>query len=336
MSAGSESSTTSSHRGHEDDAIQKELDTEEGTQDKNSGGKSIREGTPCEKSNDMDSLPATAIQGPVEPVPHQLSTLRRIATGLSSAAHLAPGPPPDGGFRAWCTSIMAFMFFNSWGFVQSFGVFQTYYVASLHETPSSISWIGSVQVFFLFLLGLPAGRATDAGFFHPLFVVGLLIQLLGVFMTSLSTKYWQAFLAQGVCQGIGSGMQFVPTMNVLSTYFDRNGALAVGIAATGTTIAGILMPVMVQQLLPTIGFAWTVRSLGFMMAVLGAVAAIVLKTRILSRKAGPLMDWSAFVERPFLLFCIGMFLNFWGVYFPFYYVSACTHCLNRIWSTDAL
>jgi MFS family permease len=140
-------------------------------------------------------------------------------------------------------------------------------------------------------------------------------------MTSISTTYWQVFLAQGVCQGIGNGLQFVPTMGLLSTYFDKNRAFAIGIAATGATTGGMVMPAMVQQLLPKIGFGWTVRALGLVMAVLGITAALFLKTRIPPRKAGPLVEWSAFTEVPFLLFCIGMFLNFMGVYFPFYYVS---------------
>jgi MFS family permease len=192
------------------------------------------------------------------------------------------------------------------GYIQTFGVFQTYYTATLREPVSTISWIGSIQIFLLFILGPLAGRATDAGYFRPVFISGLVLQLLGVFMTSISSKYWQIFLAQGVCQGLGNGLQFVPTMSLLSTYFAKNRAFAIGIAATGATTGGMVMPAMVQQLLPKIGFGWTVRALGLVMLVLGATAAYFLKTRIPPRKAGPLVEWSAFTEPPFVLFCIGM------------------------------
>jgi nitrate/nitrite transporter NarK len=184
-----------------------------------------------------------------------------------------------------------------------------------------ISWVGSIQVFLAFSLGLFSGRATDAGYFHHVFGFGLVVQLLGVFMLSLSRTYWQILLTQGVCLGIGGGCQFVSTLSVLSTYFDKKRALAMGIAATGTTVGSIIMPVMVQQLLSVIGFAWTVRSLGLLMTVLGLAAALGLRTRVPSRTAGPLMDWSAFTELPFGLFCVGVFFAFWGAYFPFYYVS---------------
>ncbi|KAF2628030.1 MFS general substrate transporter [Macroventuria anomochaeta] len=244
---------------------------------------------------------------------------------FTSKAHCTPSPPsppPDGGTQAWLTSILAlFVLFNSWGFIQSFGVFQTYYATTLSATPSTMSWIGSIQVFLVFSLGIFAGRATDAGYFHHVFGFGLLVQLLGVFMLSLTRAYWQILLTQGVCLGVGGGCQFVSTLSVLSTYFDKRRALAMGIAATGTTVGSIVMPVIVQQLLPVIGFAWTVRCLGLMMTVLGLAAAIGLRTRVPPRNSGPLMDWSAFAELPFGLFCVGVFFAFWGAYFPFYYIG---------------
>jgi MFS family permease len=55
-------------------------------------------------------------------------------------------------------------------------------------------------------------------------------------MTSLVKQYYQAFLAQGVCFGIGAGMLFVPSVAVVSTYFDKRRSLAVGISACGSSL----------------------------------------------------------------------------------------------------
>lgn len=47
------------------------------------------------------------------------STLQRIITGRSTTSYIDPGPPPDGGFRAWLMAIMSlFVVFNSWGYIQ--------------------------------------------------------------------------------------------------------------------------------------------------------------------------------------------------------------------------
>ncbi|KAJ9619283.1 hypothetical protein H2203_008612 [Taxawa tesnikishii (nom. ined.)] len=124
---------------------------------------------------------------------------------------------------------------RGWGYVNSYGTFQAYYVSALNESPSTISWIGSVQVWILFFLGAFSGRALDAGYFLPAYVIGIVIQVLGIFMTSLATKYWQLFLTQAVCTGIGSGIFFCPSMALLSTYFSKHRGVAVALATTGNS-----------------------------------------------------------------------------------------------------
>lgn len=45
------------------------------------------------------------------------------------------------------------------GIVNMFGAFQTFYETDLlsHESPSNISWIGSIQAFLLLLVGVFTG-----------------------------------------------------------------------------------------------------------------------------------------------------------------------------------
>lgn len=71
--------------------------------------------------------------------------------------------------------------------------------------------------------------------------------------------YYELFLAQGLCTGIGNGLLFCPSLSILSTYFLKNRGIAIGLAATGTATGGIIFPIVAQQLLPKIGFGWTVR-----------------------------------------------------------------------------
>ncbi|KAK9422944.1 putative MFS monocarboxylate transporter [Seiridium unicorne] len=74
-------------------------------------------------------------------------------------------PPPDGGWVAWTQALVAHLVIvNTWGIINSFGVFQSYYQGSLGRPASDISWIGSMQVFFLFVVGTLTGRLTDAGY----------------------------------------------------------------------------------------------------------------------------------------------------------------------------
>lgn len=113
-------------------------------------------------------------------------------------------PPPDGGIKAWTVVAMCHLAgFNTWGFLNSFGVLQSYYVAHLDRLPSEISWIGSVQAFMLFFISAFSGRLSDAGYFHQTLSIGTMLQLLGVFSASFGNNYWQLALSQGACVGIG-------------------------------------------------------------------------------------------------------------------------------------
>ncbi len=259
------------------------------------------------------------------------------AYNLSNSASQAPGPPPDGGYIAWTQVLMGhIVIFNTWGYINSFGVFQVYHVQNLSRPASDISWVGSIQIFLLFAIGTFSGRASDAGYFKHCFAIGLAVQLLGVFMTSLCTTYWQLFLAQGICTGIGNGLLFCPSLAVLTTYFLKRRAIAVGIAACGTATGGVVFPLLAQHLLPTIGFAWTIRVIGFIMLGTMVLPLFLMRSRLPPRKTGPLIELAAFKELPYLLFAVGNSLCFLGLYFAIYYVRFSTFCSKHRRITNAL
>lgn len=242
-----------------------------------------------------------------------------------------PKTPPDGGLQAWVQVFcMHLTCFNSWGMSNSFGVFQQFYTETLPQTPSDISWIGGVQVALLFFVGIFVGRLTDAGYFRPVFALGVLFQLVGVFMMSLCKTYWQLMLAQAVCMGLGNGCTFCSGLSVMSSYFSRNRALAVGIAVAGAAVGGLIYPVVGGRLLyqDAIGFPWTVRVMGFIMLATQIPCILLFKPYRPPRTSGPVIDWSAFKELPFIFFTISMFFNFWGLYFAFFYLG--TFARDRI------
>ncbi|KAI2602928.1 MFS general substrate transporter [Hypoxylon fragiforme] len=250
-------------------------------------------------------------------------TVNRVLSRISTKSSWNPGPPPDGGRVAWLACICGhFAIMNTWGFINSFGVFQTYYVSQLSRTPSEISWIGSLQVFLTFFIGTFTGRMTDAGFFRPVLICGTIFMTLGIFTTSVATQYWQLLLSQGLCMGIGSGFIFCPAISTVSTYFNKKRSLAIGITACGSVTGGLIFPAMARQLLPTVGFGWAVRAIGFVQ--LGSLIFTVafMKSRLPPRRTGSLVEWAAFKELEYTFYAAGMFFNFWGVYFAFYYLAA--------------
>src|SRR5690606_6605218 len=94
------------------------------------------------------------------------------------------------------------------------------------------------------------------------------------------------------------------------------------ITACGSATGGLVFPVVVQQLLPRIGFAWTMRVLGLINAVTLAPGFVFIRQRLPPRKSGPFFEWAAFKEAPYALYAVGMYLNFWGLYVAFFYIGS--------------
>ncbi|KAM3546376.1 hypothetical protein ARSEF1564_000651 [Beauveria bassiana] len=234
-----------------------------------------------------------------------------------------PPPPPDGGLTAWLQVLAGHLIvFNTWGYIISFGIFQPYYEQQLALDPSAVSWIGSVQICLVLLVGAFSGRLFDAGYFRQMLVVGALLQLVGIFAASAATRYWQLFLAQGVCQGLGCGAIFAPTVANTSTYFATRRTLAISASACGGATGGIVFPLIARNLLHSIGFGWTMRIMGFVvLAVYGIVLACV-RTRLAPRKAGAFIDTTAFQEATYMLFAVSMFITLWATYFVYFYARA--------------
>ena len=78
--------------------------------------------------------------------------------------------------------------------------------------PSQVSWIGSIQIFLTFAISAFSGRSADAGYARHAVLAGTFFCVLGTFMTSLAKTYWQIFLAQGICEGIGMGIMYMPAV----------------------------------------------------------------------------------------------------------------------------
>jgi len=207
--------------------------------------------------------------------------------------------------------------------VNTFGVFQTYYESALLEShnASEISWIGTFQAFLLVAFSLVAGPIFDRGHFRSLVIVGTFLTVFGMMMTSLATQYWQVFLAQGFCVGLGTGCLFLPSVALVATYFTTKRALAISIVAAGGSLGSVIYPIVFHRLQPWIGFPWATRVLGFIILGTLIISITVMKTQLPpAKKSRAMLDLAAFKNAPFSLFSIGLFLSFVGLYVPIFYV----------------
>lgn len=109
---------------------------------------------PTPQEEEISRIPTASSQHTTSPPRSKLATLAKTITARSNASVVNPGPPPDGGIKAWTQACMGHLvILNTWGMIATFGVFQTYYTNDLGMEPSAVSWIGSMQMLGHFGLG---------------------------------------------------------------------------------------------------------------------------------------------------------------------------------------
>lgn len=151
---------------------------------------------------------------------------------------------------------------------------------------------------------------------------GTIFHVFGLMMTSLSTQYYQFILAQGICSALGASAVFYSAMSSVGTWFFKNRATAFGVMASGSSLGGVIFPIMVTKLIPKIGFPWTMRSVAFTILGMLIIANLTVKSRLTPKpKKFDALDFVRPLKEPaFALMCIASFLFFFGTFLPFNFV----------------
>jgi len=129
-----------------------------------------------------------------------------------------------------------------------------------------------------------------------------------------------------VVVGIGAGMTFIPSVAIVGTYFSTKRSTAMGLGATGSSIGGVIYPVVLRRLILEIGLPWAIRVVAFIMLGTLLISITVMRPRLPPRKAGPLINTAALKDPVFMVWLLAVFFIFIGLYTPFFYVE--TYALN--------
>lgn len=290
---------------------------------------------PQDYGTDVDSEKANGTKRDPD-APRSLSSKEDLSAAAAPVPDPAPAGPqpgsgfhpsdfPDGGREAWTVVFgSACGLFCTFGIVNCIGVFQAYYVDGPLKTygQSTVAWIASLQVFGMIGGGIVYGRLFDLYGARPLLIGGTLTYVFGLMMTSLCTDFWHFVLAQGIVSSLGSSAVFNACLPAVSSWFLRRRATATGIVAAGSSLAGTVLPIMIVQLIPKIGFPWTMRVLAFVILALLCVSIATVKSR-LPPQPKPLVvtDYlDSFKDPVYSLILCGSFLFFWGMFLPFTFI----------------
>jgi len=126
-----------------------------------------------------------------------------------------------------------------------------------------------------------------------------------------------------VLGGTSVSLLFTPGVASIGHWFKARRATATGFAITGGSIGGIVFPLLFQKLIPTIGFPWACRIVGFVEIALLLPPNILVHSRLKPLSdASASIDLAALLEPTFAFTTLGVFLTQWGIFVPISYLTS--------------
>lgn len=143
-------------------------------------------------------------------------------------------------------------------------------------------------------------------------------------VSNKNTEYWHFILVFGVLGGVGTALLFTPSVAAVGHYFKIKRGTATGIAVSGGAFGGVIFPLMLQSLIPQIGFAWSTRILGFIDILLCLIACILVRADLppSTLATSPHPDFKILAQPAFAFTVLGCFLIEWALFVPLTYITS--------------
>ncbi|MGQ0793203.1 MAG: MFS transporter [Deltaproteobacteria bacterium] len=135
----------------------------------------------------------------------------------------------------------------------SFGVFLPYLNEGFGFSRAEGSSVYSVRSVVFALSLIITGRLVDR--YDPRAVIfgGGLIAVLGMLLSGFATVPWHLYVTYGVMVGLGDGVLYIPCVAVVSRWFAKKRALAIGIVTTGVPLSGLIVNPLSAWLISSFG-----------------------------------------------------------------------------------
>lgn len=153
-------------------------------------------------------------------------------------------------------------------------------------TSQQLGWITTLAEFLMLGAGVLMGHLVDRYGTRIVIAPFAAISVLALCLLSLCKEYWQVLLCQGVLFGIGCSGTTLPSIVCVTQWFSTRKGLAVGLASSGSSVGGLLFPIMVTRLLDSKGFSAAVRWSALVVGCGMAIGVICCEGPFPSKKRG--------------------------------------------------
>lgn len=253
----------------------------------------------------------------LEPIASRKPSLMRTAMEpvepLSSSQSRADYTFPEGGRRAWMVVFGSFCIISgTYGLVSSVGLFLSYWQEHQlsHYSSSTIGWISAVNVFFTLMLGVQVGPLFDKHGPRWLILGGSIVNVISWVILAQCTKYWHFMLVYGILNGVSGAFLTTTALAVVAHWFEVKRGLASGITFVGSSVGGIVFPLILKPMLQNMSWAWSSRIIALVVLGLMLVGNLCIRGRLPPRVAGGAMDLRCFRDARFSWATVGIACKF--------------------------
>lgn len=107
-------------------------------------------------------------------------------------------------------------------------------------------------------------------------------------------------------------------INVIPGWFDKKRGAAYGIVTSGSSIGGVIFPIMIERLISEVGYGWAMRIAAFMILLMLIVSSLTIKSRFAPTPQSLSRDalLQPFREVKMVLLVAGFALLTFGIFIP--------------------
>lgn len=96
------------------------------------------------------------------------------------------------------------------------------------------------------------------------------------FIMAECEKYWHFMLCLGLLGGLGAVMASTIAISTIGKLFVRRRGFAMGVAFVGSSIGGVMFPLVLRHIFPSLGWKWSMRIIGFLVLAVMTIGLICL------------------------------------------------------------
>lgn len=97
-----------------------------------------------------------------------------------------------------------------------------------------------------------------------------------------------------------------------------------GIMVTGSSVGGVVFPIMIGRMIKSVGYPWTMRTAAFIILALQIIAIATVRPRAkpAPKKMAAGRYAAPFTELPFVMLLLGVAVLTYGIFIPITYLAA--------------